>query len=67
MCSASCLNACKKRKELWCSETNELIIQINMNATGINAVTERRLQASGESIITHLGGFACASSEEGED
>lgn len=67
MCSASCLNDCEKGKEPWCPETNKLIIQIKMNATGINAVTEWCLQASGESILTHLGSFACAPSEEGEE
>lgn len=66
VCSECCVNVCKKGKELWCSETNKLIIQIKKNATGIHAVTERCLQASGESITTYLSGFAWALQKEVE-
>lgn len=58
MSSASCLSACKEGKEPWCSETNKLITQIKMYATGIKAVTEQCLRASGESVMTHLSCFA---------
>lgn len=66
VCSECCVNACKKGKELWCSETNTLFIQIKKNATGICAATERCLQASGESITTRLSGFAWALQKEVE-